>query len=107
VKKCATAVDGVATFTGTFTMTAGNGDTLSGAYAGAQVGAPDEPDANGYGEFQGTFTITEGTGRFRHASGVLSFAAVTSPFSAHASLPALTGVAFYLVEGTVLSPRKE
>jgi hypothetical protein len=103
VKKCATAVDGVATFTGTFTLTAGSGDTLTGAYAGAKVGASDE---NGYGEFQGTFTISGGTGRFRHASGVLSFAAVTSPFSAHASLPAATGAAFYLLQGTMLSPEK-
>ena len=40
VKKCATAVGGVLTYAGTFTMTAGNGDTLGGTYAGARIVLP-------------------------------------------------------------------
>ena len=74
VKKCAAVVDGVQTFAGIFTMTAGNGDTLIGTYAGERVGSPE----NGGGQFQGTFTFTGGTGRFRHTtSGGLSWTAVT------------------------------
>ncbi len=103
VKKCKTVVDGVPTFTGTFTMTAGNGDTLAGTYAGARVGLPDE---NGFAEFQGTLTVTGGTGSFHHASGVLSFTAVTSAFSVGVTAPTVDGVAFYLVQGTMSSPEK-
>jgi hypothetical protein len=99
VKKCAALVGGVQTFVGIFTMTAGNGDTLIGTYAGTRVGSPE----NGGGQFQGTFTFTGGTGRFRHTtSGVLSWTAVTRPFP-----PTVYGVAFYLVEGTMLSREKD
>jgi hypothetical protein len=104
VKKCRTFVDGVPTFAGTFTMAAGNGDTLNGTYAGARVGLPDE---NGYAQFQGTFTVTGGTGRFSQASGVLSFTAVTSPFSVGVTAPTINGTAFYMVQGTMSSPEKD
>ena len=104
VKKCKTLVDGVPTFAGTFTMTAGDGDALNGTYAGVRVGLPDE---NGFAQFQGTLTVTGGTGRFRHASGVLSFTAVTSAFSVGATAPTVDGVAFYLVQGTMSSPEKD
>ena len=74
---------------------------------GVRRNASGLPDENGYGEFQGTFTVTGGTGRFRHASGVLRLTAVTSAFSLAATPPAiLTGAAFYLVQGTMLSPEK-
>ena len=85
-------------------MTAGNGDTLNGTYAGARVGLLDE---NGYGQHQGTFTVTEGTGSFRHASGVLSWTAVTSPRSVGVITPTVNQAAFYLVQGTMLSPEKD
>jgi len=85
-------------------MTAGNGDTLIGTYAGARVGLPDE---NGYAQFQGTFTVTEGTGRFSHASGVLNFTAVTSPFSVGVTAPKVTGMAFYMLQGTMSSHEKD
>lgn len=94
VKKCATVIDGVQTFAGIFTMTAGNGDTLIGTYAGTRVGSPE----NGGGQFQGKFTITGGTGRLIHARGVLRWTAVTRPFT-----PTVYGAAFYLVQGTMLS----
>jgi hypothetical protein len=108
IKKCRTLVNGVPTFAGPFTMTAGNGDTLIGDYAGKRIGSLDE---NGYGEFQGTWTVTGGTGRFSHASGVLSWTALTSPPSLGATPPSVTapslGVAFYLVQGTMSSPEKD
>src|SRR5688572_29456516 len=104
VKKCSRLVDGVPTFVGTFTMTAGNGDTLNGTYAGARVGLLDE---NGYGEHQGTFTVTGGTGRFSHASGVLSWTAVTGPRSVGVITPTVNQAAFYLVQGTMLSPERD
>ena len=73
VKKCSSDSD--FTYAGTFKMTAGNGDTLNGTYAGTQSAG----DENGFGPFQGTLTITGGTGRFRHARGGLTFTAVRDP----------------------------
>ena len=104
VKKCATVVDGVLTYAGTFTMTAGNGDTLDGTYAGTRVGVPNE---NGYGQHQGTFTFTGGTGSWSDASGVLSWTAVTSPRSVGVTTPTVNQSAFYLVRGTMLSPEED
>jgi hypothetical protein len=105
VKKCATVVDGVLTYAGVFTMTAGNGDTLNGDYAGARVGLPNE---NGYGQHQGTFTVTGGTGSFsHHTSGVLRWTAVTSARSVGVTTPTVNQAAFYLVQGTMLSPEED
>ena len=85
-------------------MTAGNGDTLSGTYAGARTVLPNE---NGYAQHQGAFTVTGGTGRFRHASGVLSWMAVTSARSVGVADKTVNQQAFYLVEGTMLSREKD
>ena len=105
VKKCATVVGGVTTYAGTFTMTAGNGDTLDGTYAGTRVGLPNE---NGYGQHQGEFTFTGGTGSLRnHGSGILSWTAVTSPRSVGVTTPTVNQSAFYLVQGTMLSPQED
>ena len=104
VRKCATAVGGVLTYAGTFTMTAGNGDTLGGTYAGARIVLPNE---NGYAQHQGAFTVTGGTGRFRHASGILSWTAVTSARSVGVTAPTVNQQAFYLVQGTMSSHEKD
>ena len=100
VKKCFTFSDG--TYAGGFNLTAGNGDVLAGTYAGTQ-GAGDE---NGYGPFQGVLTITGGTGRFRHASGVLKFNAVSGPDSVSVVSPTANGMAFYLIQGRMRSQEK-
>ena len=76
----------VPTYSGTFTITAGNGDTLTGTYA-AIAGAP---DAGGYGTFSGQLTITGGTGRFQSASGVVSFSAMANSGAGQAAY-SLTG----------------
>ena len=97
VKKCFKFADG--TYAGTFMMTAGNGETLSGTYTGTQSAG----DENGFGPFQGTLTITGGTGRFRHARGGLSFTAVASPPSVGVTPGTVNGLAFYRVRGTLSS----
>jgi PEP-CTERM motif len=61
-------------FSGTFTITAVNGDTLTGTYAA--VGAA--PDAGGFGTFSGQITVTGGTGRFQSASGIVPFSAIAN-----------------------------
>ena len=104
VQKCATVIGGVLTYAGTFTMTAGNGDTLGGTYAGARIVLPNE---NGYAQHQGAFTVTGGTGRFSHASGVLSWTAVTSARSVGVTAPTVNQQAFYLVQGTMWSREKD
>jgi hypothetical protein len=56
------------TFSGSFTITAANGDTLSGAYAGNLTGFLDDVTAvNAF-----TATVTSGTGRFAAATGTFS-----------------------------------
>ena len=102
VKKCFKIAD--ATYAGTFRMTAGNGDTLIGTYAGTKDASL--VDENGYFPFQGTLTVTGGTGRFRHARGRLSFTGVASPGSVGVTSPTVNGMAFYLVQGAMLSPEK-
>jgi len=64
----------VPTYSGTFTITAANGDTLTGTYAA--VGAP--TDAAGYGTFSGQIAVTGGTGRFQGASGIIPFSAMAN-----------------------------
>ena len=91
VKKCFAFADG--TYAGRFMMTAGNGDTLTGTYAGTQRAG----DENGFGPFDGTLTITGGTGRFRHASGRLSFTAVASPTAMGVTPGTVNGMASYLL----------
>jgi hypothetical protein len=100
VKKCFTFSDG--TYAGVFHLTAGNGDVIDGTYAGTQ-GPGDE---NGYGPFQGVLTITGGTGRFRHASGALTFKAVSGPDSVSVVSPTANGMAFYLIDGRMRSQEK-
>jgi hypothetical protein len=98
VKKCFTFSS--AAYAGTFSMTAGNGDALSGTYAGLQ-GPNDE---SGFGSFQGTLTVTAGTGGFRHVRGRLLFTAVGGPNSVSETASAVNGMAFYLVEGKLAFP---
>jgi hypothetical protein len=105
VKKCLTSVGTAGTYVGAFKMTAGNGDTLEGTYAGTQDFSL--KDENGFGPFQGTLTVTGGTGRFSNASGVLSFTAVVSPASVGATASTVNGMAYYLVKGSMLSPENE
>jgi hypothetical protein len=90
ITKCLTFPDGsVGTYAGTFAITAGNGDTLNGTYAGTEDFSG--LDANGFGPFQGTLTVTGGTGQFSDASGVLSFTATDTAFPQ----------VYYLVHGTL------
>ena len=56
------------TFSGSFTIAAANGDTLSGAYAGNITGFLDDVTA----AYVFTATVTGGTGRFAGATGTLS-----------------------------------
>lgn len=78
----------VPTYYGTFTITAANGDTITGTYSA--VGAPS--DAAGFGTFSGQLAITGGTGRFQAASGII-------PFSAMANANA--GQAAYSLQGSL------
>lgn len=71
----------VPTYSGTFTITAANGDTLTGTYS-AVAGAP---DAAGYGTFSGQLTVTGGTGRFQVASGIIPFSAMANANSGQAA----------------------
>ncbi len=80
----------VPTFSGTFTITAENSDTLTGTYAGVTSGA----DSSGFGTFSGQITVTGGTGRFQGASGFV-------PFSALAYSNAGVGQAVYSFKGVL------
>jgi hypothetical protein len=64
----------VPVFSGTFTITAVNGDTLTGDY----LAVPSATDAAGYTPFSGVLTIRGGTGRFQAAAGAVSFSALAS-----------------------------
>ena len=105
VKKCLTFPGGAGTYTGTFKMKAGNGDTAEGTYAGTQDFSL--RDENGFGPFQGTLTFTGGTGSFAHASGALSFTAVAGPVSVGVTVPTANGMAFCLVRGTMTSAEQK
>jgi len=105
VKKCGTFNGTVFTLQGTFKMTAGNGDTLEGTEAGTID--PSLADENGYIRSQGILTFTGGTGRFSHASGVLSLTAVQSPVSAGVNAGTVNGMVYLLVKGNMLSPEKQ
>ena len=80
----------VPTFSGTFTITAENGDTLTGTYAGVTSG----PDSAGFGTFSGQLTVIGGTGRFQSASGFI-------PFSALAYSSSGVGQAAYSFKGAL------
>ncbi len=97
IKKCLTFPGGLGTYSGTFKMTAANGDTLEGTYAGTQDFSL--VDENGFGPFQGTLTFTGGTGNFKQAGGALSFTAVAAPASVGVTVETVNGTAFYLVRG--------
>jgi len=95
VKKCFKFAD--ATYAGMFQLTAANGDTLIGTYAGTQSPG----DENGFGPFQGTLTVTGGTGQFLHAGGALSFDAVAAPPAVAVATGKVVGTAYYLVRGSM------
>jgi hypothetical protein len=95
VKKCFKFAD--STYAGTFQLTAANGDTLIGTYAGTQSAG----DENGFGPFQGTLTVTGGTGKFRHAEGALSFDAVAAQPAVGVVAGKVVGTAYYLVRGSM------
>lgn len=78
------------TMIGTFTMTAENGDTLTGTIAGT-LGLP---TSSGYNTFSGQITVTAGTGRFQSANGIVCF----SGFSKNNSG---TGNAVYSFKGVL------
>jgi hypothetical protein len=100
VKKCFTFSTSL--YAGTFMLSSGNGDTISGTYAGVQSAG----DPNGFGPFQGTLTINASTGKFRHTtSGELTFKAVASPPSTSATAGAVNGNAYYLVRGNMASDK--
>ncbi len=98
IMKCLTFPGGapVGTYAGTTEMTVSNGDTLKATYEGTQDFSM--VDGDGFGPFQGTLTFTGGTGRFSHASGVLSFTAISSGSVNDAKA---NGQAYYLVQGTM------
>jgi hypothetical protein len=76
---------------GTFVMTAENGDTLSGTYAGV-IG---QPDSKGFTTFSGQLAFTAGTGRLQDPRGTVSFTGL-------ANLG--TGQAVYSFKGAMSSP---
>ncbi|MEO8677541.1 MAG: hypothetical protein ABI665_00755 [Vicinamibacterales bacterium] len=94
VKKC--LIDWT-TYSGTFTMSAGNGHVLRGTYEGTQ-GPYNE---NGFSPFGGVMKVTGGTGRFRNMTGRLTFEAVSGPDAVGAIASTFNGTAFYRVRGTV------
>ena len=76
----------IPTMVGTFTITAANGDTVTGTYGGVIT----VPDSNGFAAFSGQITVTSGTGRFQGASGSVSFSACSN-----------NGVAAYSFKGVL------
>ena len=102
IKKCAVTVGNAVTYAGIFKMTAGNGDTMEGTYAG--TGDRSLRDENGFGPFQGTLTLTAGTGKFSDTSGVLSFTALSGPAAVGVTASTGTAMAFYMVQGNMVSP---
>jgi hypothetical protein len=64
----------VPVFSGTFTITTENGDTLTGTYSAVTSG----PDSGGFGIITGQLAVTGGTGRFQSASGFVPFISVAN-----------------------------
>ena len=81
------SLDATGPMHGCVTLTAVNGDTLSATYNGTEG----DPNALGFQFGTGTLTITGGTGRYRGATGKVTFTATFSSIE--------TGS--YLFEGTV------
>lgn len=81
------------TMTGTLTLTAANGDTLTGEMDAIAIPAQD-----GSITFFGTLTFTGGTGRFSLAKGTAEFGGTGTPTSAFG------GIGWFAFEGTVTSP---
>jgi hypothetical protein len=79
----------MATFVGTFTLVAANGDSISGTVAGSLA-----INSTGLFDVTETFEITDGTGRFDGATG--------SAVGAGQATPA--GVAQETFQGTISSP---
>jgi hypothetical protein len=64
----------VPVFSGTFTITAKSGDTLTGTY----TAVTSRPDSGGFGIITGQLAVTGGTGRFQSASGFVPFTSVAN-----------------------------
>jgi hypothetical protein len=77
-------------FSGTFTITAANGDTISGTYAGAVVDV-----VGNLGFYEQDNEITGGTGRFAGASGEFHLSGIANLASLESS---------QRISGTVSSP---
>lgn len=77
-------------FSGVFTMTAANGDTLSGTYAGTVVSVVGD-----LGFYEQDNTITGGTGRFAGASGAFHLSGIANLATLESS---------QRIAGTVSSP---
>ena len=82
------------TMTGTLTLTAANGDTLTGEMDAVAIPAPD-----GSITFFGTLTFTGGTGRFANAKGTAEFGGTGTPNTTSSG-----GTGWFSFEGTVTSP---
>jgi hypothetical protein len=104
VKKCLTFPSGppVGTWTGTLTLRASNGDTLTTAYTATEDFSL--TDSNGFTPGQGTVRVTGGTGGFTGAGGVLSFTFVQCPSSTGAAPKTVNAAVFYLIQGSILFP---
>jgi hypothetical protein len=92
------------TLRGCLTLTAPNGDTLTGVYTGRS----DATNSNNFSPAAGMIAFTGGTGRFKGVTGSAKFTATFANFYPGSSFlsgaPApLQGMAFYVFEGT-LSP---
>ena len=81
---------GAGTFSGTFTITAANGDSISGTYAGTVVGGAGE-----LAFYEQDAVITGGTGRFAGASGAFHLSGIANLASLESS---------QRIVGTVSSP---
>ena len=88
VQKTINFNDGV--MQGTFTMTAENGDTLTGNYAGVI----NPPDSKGFAPFSGQLTFTAGTGKFQNVKGIASFTALANLGTGQAVYSVRGGMSF-------------
>ena len=86
--ECFNATTGA--FSGTFTITAANGDTISGTYVGAVVAVVGD-----LGFYEQEAVITGGTGRFAGASGAFHLSGIANLVTLESS---------QTISGTVSSP---